>query len=265
MAIAIISGSGFYDFPGLSACQDLTIDTPFAEVVLQVGQLGGQQVYFLARHGRGHQQLSHQVPHLAHFKALAQLQEQGQLQAVIGLSVVGVVNPELPLGQLLLPSELHFPDNRLPTGEACTLFTTPGEPGRGHLIMERHFNPGLGQQLQAAAEDLKLPLHAELTYGYVQGPRFNSRSEIRALAQLGVDMLSQTLGPEAVLAGELELPYAALCFGVDYANGVQAEPTPLETLSHNLQASKQQLTAVLTAMLQQWQPPPFAGFVFRFD
>ena len=67
-------------------------------------------------------------------------------------------------------------------------------------------------------------------YGHVDGPRFNTRAEIRGLAAAGVTAVSQTAGPETVLCGEAELPYALLGFLTDYANGVKDEATPVETL-----------------------------------
>ena len=262
MSIVLISGSGFYDFQGsLENAQHQTIATPSGEVSVQQGQLANQNVSFMARHGSGHRDLSHQINHLAHLSACQAL----GAEAIIGMSIVGVVNPDLPLGELMLPHDLYYPDNRLPSGAVCSLFEQPGAPGRGHLIMGQHFNQGLIKQLKTAASQESLIVHSELNYAYVQGPRFNSRSEIRALAQHQIDLVSQTLGPEAVLAGELEIPYLGLCFGVDYANGVQAEPTPITVLTENMQTSKERFTQVLTRLLADWQRPAFAGFVYRFD
>ncbi len=261
MTLALISGSGFYDLPELSQTEIQTLQTPFGEVAYRQGNWQGQELIFIARHGWRHSHLSHQVEHRAHLWACHAL----KAEAVLACSVVGVVNPDLPLGQLLLPNELYFPDNRLADGSACTIFNTPGASGRGHFISGSHFNQALAEQFKAAAVKTSLTLSSDLTYGQVQGPRFNSRSEIRALAQAGVDCISQTLGPEAVLAGELELPYAALCFGVDYANGVQAEPTPIATLQANLKASKSQFLELLSSFLTDYQPVNFEGFVFRFD
>ena len=67
-------------------------------------------------------------------------------------------------------------------------------------------------------------------YGHVDGPRFNTRAEIRMLQAAGVTAVSQTAGPETVLCGEAELPYALLGYATDYANGVTPEPTPVEEL-----------------------------------
>lgn len=261
MRIVLISGSGFYRFPEFLDARSLSLETPFGEVELCRGLWGEHELIFLSRHGENHHYLSHQINHQANLAACQAL----EVDAVLGFSIVGVVNPSIPLGQLLLPAELFFPDNRLSDGSPCTMFQIAGQPGRGHLIAERHFHQGLGGQIRAAALKLELPIVTDLVYGQVQGPRFNSRPEIQQLASVGVDVISQTLGPESVLAGELELPYAGLCFGVDYANGVQPEPTPIATLQANMKASRTQFLQVTEQLLQDFQQVIFEGFVYRFD
>ena len=80
-------------------------------------------------------------------------------------------------------------------------------------------------------------------YGHVDGPRFNTRAEIRGLAAAGVTAVSQTAGPETVLAGEAELPFALVGYATDYANGVQAEATPVERLLELIAASTDDVRA----------------------
>lgn len=259
MSIALISGSGFYQLPDMVEPEFLTVDTAYGAVSAARGRWQQHELVFLARHGAGHTHLSHQINHRAH---LAACQALG-VEAIVACSVAGVVNPRLPLGQLLLPTELYFPDNRLPDGTPCTIFDRPGASGRGHLIAEAHFNAGLIAQLKAAASPL--PHATGLVYGHVQGPRLNSRPEVRALAACGVDLISQTLGPEAVLAGELEIPYAALCYGTDYANGAQPIPTPIEAIKAHVKAARPQFIEVVARMLENWQPASFEGSVYRFD
>src|SRR4029453_1996320 len=84
-------------------------------------------------------------------------------------------------------------------------------------------------------------------YGHVDGPRFNTRAEIRSLAQAGVTAVSQTAGPETVLCGEAELPYALLGYATDYANGVKAEATPGAELLRLIGESTQVFASVLAA------------------
>ena len=94
-----------------------------------------------------------------------------------------------------------------------------------------------------------MPIRDGGCYGHVDGPRFNTRAEIRGLAACGVTAVSQTAGPETVLCGEAELPYALLGFLTDYANGVHEEPTPVETLIEMMAASTEAFAAVLRAAL----------------
>ena len=89
---------------------------------------------------------------------------------------------------------------------------------------------------------------AELTYAYVNGPRLNSKKEIQFIAHYA-DTVSQTTGPEAILAGELEIPYVLLGYGVDYANGVKDDPTPIEVLTANMNRSKNTFAQAIRVLL----------------
>ena len=103
-------------------------------------------------------------------------------------------------------------------------------------------------------------------YGHVDGPRFNTKAEIRGLAQAGVTAVSQTAGPETVLAGEAELPFALIGYATDYANGVQPEPTPVERLLELIAASTESFARVLSAAVPQVEEAALApsGVVYRF-
>ena len=102
------------------------------------------------------------------------------------------------------------------------------------------------------------------TYGHVDGPRFNTRAEIRSLAAAGVTAVSQTAGPETVLSGEAELPYALLGFLTDYANGVTEEATPVDTLIAMMAASTDVFARVLAAAVPRVSDPRPPGIVYRF-
>ena len=103
-------------------------------------------------------------------------------------------------------------------------------------------------------------------YGHVDGPRFNTKAEIRGLAAAGVTAVSQTAGPETVLAGEAELPFALVGYATDYANGVQAEATPVERLLELIAASTGRFARLLAEALPRIDAPALAptGFVYRF-
>jgi purine nucleoside phosphorylase len=262
MAIGIITGSGTYALPGFEGGGPEAVATPWGEALVSRGTFAGTDVLHVSRHGEGHPRLSNHVAHRANIAALAQLGAAG----VIAVTVCGAVDPDLELGAPICFDDLHFLANRLPDGELCTFSAEAGDPRRGHWIFEGPFSAPLRAALLEGAAAAGVPLRDGGCYGHVDGPRFNTRAEIRGLAACGVTAVSQTAGPETVLAGEAELPFALLGYPTDWANGVKAEATPVETLVEMMGRS----TDVFSAVLREAVPraaaagltPP--GTVFRF-
>jgi purine nucleoside phosphorylase len=244
MAIGIITGSGTYEMEGVSTVEE--VGTRFGAVPVRRGSVAGTDVVHVARHRDGHRLLSSQVTHQANISALREL----GVEAILAVTVCGACDPELPLGSLVVFDDLHFPVNRLPDGSLCTLHTEPGQPGRGHWIFDGPFSPPLRDALLQGAAAAGVTVRDGGTYGHVDGPRFNTRSEIRQLMAAGVTAVSQTAGPETVLSGEADIPYALLGYATDYANGVKPEdPTPVEELIRLVGASSATFAAVLAATL----------------
>ena len=156
----------------------------------------------LSRHGAGHVRLSNHVAHRANIAALAELGVEG----VLAVTVCGAVDPGVPLGSLICFDDLHFTANRLPDGALCTFFAEAGDPQRGHWIYEDPFSPGSARRCWGRRRAAGLPVRDGGCYGHVDGPRFNTRAEIRGLALAGVTAVSQTAGPETVLAGRPSCP-----------------------------------------------------------
>jgi purine nucleoside phosphorylase len=261
--VGIITGSGTYSLPGFDAASRRAIGTRFGEVEVTEGALAGVEVVHVSRHGEGHPRLSNHVTHRANVSAL----REAGVEGVLAVTVCGACDPTVPLGSLIVFDDLHFLANRLADGSICTLYDTPGEPGRGHWIYERPFSEPLRAALLAGAREAGHPVRDGGCYGHVDGPRFNTRAEIRTLAQAGVTAVSQTAGPETVLCGEAELPYALVGYATDYANGVQDEPTPVSELTRLIGASTQTFASTLAAAMgpvagAELEP---VGTFFRFD
>ena len=310
--IGIITGSGTYALPGFDGEAE-PVRTPWGEALVSRGTFAGVDVAHVSRHGAGHVRLSNHVEHRAN---IAALRSRG-VAGAIAVTVCGAVDPGVELGSLVCFDDLHFPVNRLPDGSLCTFFAEPGDPARGHWIYEEPYSPALRGALLDAAERRGLPIRDGGCYGYVDGPRFNTRAEIRGLAAVGVTAVSQTAGPEAVLAGaaeagvpirdggcyghvdgprfnskaeirglvqagvtavsqtagpetvlagEAELPFALIGYATDYANGVQPEPTPVERLVELIAASTDSFARVLTATVPRVEEAALApaGVVYRF-
>jgi 5'-methylthioadenosine phosphorylase len=177
------------------------------------------------------------------------------------------VDPGVALGQPILFDDLFFPENRLPNGEPCTIFTEPGDPARGHLVASEPFSPNLRRKMELAARDLGIEVTVGGVYAHTNGPRFETRAEIKALNAAGVAAVSQTCGPEAVLAGELELPYGLVGFPVNYATGV-ADPEPKEELDRLLALSARVLPRLVLRTVEMLEEKDLTfdhGYVYRVE
>jgi purine nucleoside phosphorylase len=261
--IGILTGSGTYALPGFEGTGPDEVATPFGPAFVSSGSFGGAGVLHVARHRAGHELLSSQVTHQANVWALRELGAKG----VLAVTVCGALDPALELGSLVVFDDLHFLANRLPDGSICTLHTEPGAPGRGHWIFDRPFSAPLRAALVQGARDAGHGVRDGGCYGHVDGPRFNTRTEIAMLARAGVTVVSQTAGPETVLCGEADLPYALIGYATDYANGVHDEPTPVEDLVRLIGASTATFAETLAAAVPRAAAADLEpnGTHYRFD
>ena len=263
MRIGIITGSGTYALPDFEGAEAVEVATDFGSATVTEGRFAGVEVLHVSRHLPGHPRLSHQVTHQAN---IAALRDRGA-DAIVAVTVCGAVDPTVPLGSLVVFDDLHFLVNRLPDGSICTLHTEPGQPGRGHWVYESPFSDGVRGALLAGARAAGLTVRDGGCYGHVDGPRFNTKAEIRSLAAVGVTAVSQTAGPETVLCGEAEIPFGLIGYATDYANGVQDEPTPVEELIRLVGESSSAFAVALTAALPRVAEADLTpvGSHFRFD
>jgi 5'-methylthioadenosine phosphorylase len=263
MRIGIITGSGTYALPEFEGAEAVEVATSFGPATVTEGRFAGVEVLHVSRHLPGHPRLSHQVTHQAN---IAALRDRGA-DAIVAVTVCGAVDPGVPLGSLIVFDDLHFLVNRLPDGSICTLHTEPGRPGRGHWVYEGPFSDGVRGALLDGAREAGLTVRDGGCYGHVDGPRFNTKAEIRSLAAAGVTAVSQTAGPETVLCGEAEIPFGLIGYATDYANGVQDEPTPVQELIALVEASASAFAAALTAALPRVAAADLTpvGSHFRFD
>jgi 5'-methylthioadenosine phosphorylase len=260
--IGIITGSGIYELSGGQGQESRVVQSRFGKTEVATFQTGAWTVGAIFRHGKGHHHLPHTIPHRANLMALKQL----GARAVLATTVVGAVDPGIRLGQPILFDDLFFPENRLPGGEACTIFTEPGDAGRGHFIGSP-FSASLRRKMELSARDLGVEVVVGGVYAHTNGPRFETRAEIKALDAAGVAAVSQTCGPETVLAGELELSYGLVGFPVNYATGV-AELESKEELDRLLSLSAKVLPRIALRTVEVLEEKDLTfdhGYVYRFE
>jgi purine nucleoside phosphorylase len=261
MKVGVLTGTGTY---ALGDGEPELVSTRWGDALVARSRATDDvEVLHVARHEEGHQRLSNHVRHRPNIAALKEL----GADCVVAVTVCGAVDPSVPLGSLMVFDDLHFLSNRLSGGELCTFYDAAGDPLRGHWIYERPFSDGLRRVLLEACVEAGVPARDGGVYGHVDGPRFNTRAEIRSLALAGVTAVSQTAGPETVLCGEAELPYALLGYATDYANGVSEEPTPVEELLRLIAASKGVFRQVLGCALAKLPAAAVAppGVIYRFE
>jgi len=151
---------------------------------------------------------------------------------VLAVASDGGIRDAAP-GALVLPEQIID----YTSGRASTFFD--GEEGRVvHADFTRPYTPWLRERCLEAARASGLPLQARGTYGAVNGPRLESAAEIDRMDRDGATLVGMTGMPEAVLARELDLPYAAICVVVNHAagRGDSARAISMEALSRTLEA-----------------------------
>jgi len=209
MTVAIIAGTAIYDVPGKTLVPE-TVETPYGPAL--VYRVEGEDLVFLARHGISHDTPPHKVNYRANIKALEML----GVKRVLATNAVGSINPEIPpLGLALLTDFLDFTSGRAHT------FFDGGKSGVKHVDVSIPYCPTLNKQLLALAPKHGLDLRPNAIYVCTNGPRLESPAEIRMYAQLGGDVVGMTGVPEATLARELGLCYAAVAFSVNWAAGIE--------------------------------------------
>lgn len=229
--LAIIGGSGFNALSSLEVERRDVVETPYGATSAPVtwGRLGGCPVLFLPRHGETHQIPPHRINYRANLRALA---DAGARQ-VIGLGAVGGIAADCPPGQLCLPDQIidytHGRHASFYQGEA-------GDPPLDHVDFTQPYCADLRAELLKASERAGLVMRTQGCYGATQGPRLESAAEIRRMARDGCDLVGMTGMPEAALARELTLCYAALCFVVNWAPGLTDGPVTMAEIKTQLAA-----------------------------
>jgi 5'-methylthioadenosine phosphorylase len=252
MSTAAILGSAFADHPGLEGLEPRTVQTRAgAAVVHRDPETGG---WVLFRHGLPHRYLPHQVPWRAHALALQQL----GVHALLVTSSVGLLDSEVPPFVPHLVGELLMVDNRLPDGSPCTVWPEPA-PEQGHLVLQDGlFNGVLGDWL---GQRCALPPD-RLCFAYVPGPRTKTAGENRLVRSWGAQVNSMSLGPEVVLANELEIPTIAVVTGHKASREAGAEDRA--AIAASLVRSREATLSLVRVFLAGAPAVPFGNTLYRF-
>ena len=205
--IGILGGSGVYDIDGLSNTHWERIDTPFGSPSddLLFGELDGQQLVFLPRHGRGHRI----PPSDINFRANIHAMKRAGVTDLISVSAVGSLRENLRPGMFVIVDQ--FVDR--------TFARTKSFFGAGlvaHVSMAHPVCHRLGDHLDAAARAAGIEVARGGTYLVMEGPQFSTLAESELYRSWNCDVIGMTNMPEAKLAREAEICYATVAMVTDF-------------------------------------------------
>ena len=205
--IGVIGGSGIYDIEGLSNTRWVRVSSPFGEPSdeLLFGDLEGQPLVFLPRHGRGHKLPPNGVNYRANVDAL----KRSGVTDILSLSAVGSFREELPPGTFVLVDQ--FIDRTIQREKS---FFAPGLVA--HVAMAHPVCSRLTGALAAAAKSVNVAAVLGGTYLAMEGPQFSTLAESELYRTWGCDVIGMTNMPEAKLAREAEICYATVAMVTDY-------------------------------------------------
>lgn len=210
---AIIGGSGLTQLSNLDIVRREVVRTPYGEPsgALTFGRIGDCEVVFLARHGYGHTIPPHLVNYRANIWALA---KAGGADSIVSVASVGGIRGDLGPGTVVIPDQIID----YTWGRHITYFEG-GDAPVVHVDFTEPYDGALRTRLLAAAEKAGETVVNGSVYAATQGPRLETAAEIARLSRDGAHLVGMTGMPEASLARELGVPYAAICVVANWAAG----------------------------------------------
>ena len=230
--MGVFIGSAPLEIDDLQPCGEM--DTPWgpASSIAMAHKVGEHELILMPRHGAQHEFAPHQI----NYRANVWLMHQLQVDYLVGTYTVGSVDPELAVGQLVVPHQLiDYTWGRESTYDDVLRHAEFADPYDADLI-----------QMLSGMDD---GIFDGGVYGATQGPRLETVAEIVRLARDGCTLVGMTGMPEAALARELDMRFAALCLVVNPAAGVGEEQIDLDEMRIIAQAGGQQMVTLLRGLL----------------
>lgn len=213
-SLAVIGGVGFFRFDGLS---QITVKTEYGAVEVSIVKLAGSNVLFIPRHAGDS---GHVPPHKINYRAIIMAIRQLGISRVISVNSVGTIHAH-PIGSVVLPYDFVDFTHKRPS----TFF----ENEAVHVDMSEPYCPQLRSLIRSILKEKGIET-ADVIYACTEGPRFETKAEIRMLSNFA-DVVGMTGVPEVVLAKEMQLCYASICLVTNMASGIEnARPTATEVL-----------------------------------
>jgi 5'-methylthioadenosine phosphorylase len=240
--LAVIGGSGLYNMVGLKNTQEIDLLTPFGKpsAPIILGELAGQAVAFLTRHGIGHHLSPGEVNYRANIYALKAI----GVERIVSVSACGSLRSDYAPGDIVIPDQIMD----LTRDRERSFF------GKGlvvHVGVADPFCPDLSHQLHQAVISNTARVHLGGALIVIEGPRFSTKSESNTYRSWGMSIIGMTACPEAFLAREAELCYTTMAHVTDYDVWHQSEePVSVEAVISVLNRNTQLAQQVISNLVQ---------------
>jgi 5'-methylthioadenosine phosphorylase len=240
--IGIIGGSGLYNMEKITKAKTVKVETPFGGPSddYVIGSMGGTEVVFLTRHGKGHRFSPSEVNYRANIYGMKKL----GVDRIISVSACGSLKEELK------PLDIVIPDQFVDRTNQARVTTFFRDGIVAHIQFADPVCPDLAKALYDAGKKAGVKMHMGGTYLNMEGPQFSTRAESNLYRSWGMDVIGMTNIGEARLAREAEICYATLACITDYDCWHQSEEeVSIEMIIANLLKNIENSKSILTEAL----------------
>jgi len=239
--IGIIGGTGIYSPEALKGFKQQIIDTPYGKALCNLGEMAGNQVAFITRHGAGHTVPPHMVNYRANIWALKYL----GTEEIFATTATGSLNPAMTAGHFVVCDQLlDFTKSRV-----NTFYDNPVR-GVAHADFTNPYCETLRRKVISILEKTAIPFHKTGCYVCTDGPRFETAAEVRAYAMLGGDVVGMTNAQEAILAREAEICYTNCSIVTNMGAGISKTPLSHQEVVDAMAVSIKNMETVISGFIK---------------
>lgn len=240
--LAIIGGTGLTQLKDLKLIKREPLATPYGAPSADfiTGELNGREVIFLARHGNPHTIAPHKINYRANIWGLKHL----GVEQIIAVAAVGGITAEMAPAHIAIPDQIIDYSH----GRLHTFFEDENYPVT-HIDFSFPYNQKLRSALITAAIHANIKITTTGTYGCTQGPRLETAAEIKRMEIDGCDLVGMTGMPEAALAKELGMEYAAISVIANWAAGKTDGEITMAEIEQNLHKGMANTAELLKAFI----------------
>lgn len=235
--LGIIGGSGLYDIEGFEYQEEIIMQTEYGDPsdTYRVFTYNDVRFYFLNRHGRNHSIPPHKVNYRANIDGFTRL----GISHIISITATGGINSSYKPGDIIIPDDgIDMTYGREQTYYSNGLIH--------HIDFTEPFCPRLRGVLENAAESADVDVHMNGTYICTNGPRLETKGEIKAFDRWGADLVGMTLFPECALARERKLCYANMSVITNYAAGTTTNKLTTEEVVEEMGKAMEKLKGIVS-------------------